>query len=56
MSQLLKPKWSRACALQQEKPLQREVGTRQPQSSPGSPQLGKAMKQLSNEDPAVKNK
>ena len=48
--QLLKPECPRACARQQEKPLQRESLTLQLQSSPRSLQLKKSP--CSNEDPA----
>ena len=39
MPQLPKPECPRACALKQEKPLQRETHTPQPESSPCGPQL-----------------
>ena len=48
--QLLKPECSRACALQQETPPQRESWAPQLESSPHSPQLEKSP--CSNEDPA----
>ena len=53
--QILKPKRSRACALQQETPPQRETHAPQLESSPSSPQLEKAREQQQRPS-ATKNK
>ena len=53
--QILEPKHSRACALQQEMPPQRETHAPQLESSPSLPQLEKAQEQQQRPS-ATKNK